>query len=268
MTVVRWTHPAVRGLDLWDVVLPGGVCLTDPLDPAALVTALGRALAALQQGTARSRTHGVLPATPFARVVLAGGRANDPAVRAGLTSLPVPSAVHTDPGWAFQAGAGVVAGNGEALLVDVGQTAVKVVTRGQRRRVPRPFGLLPARSPDGPAPTAAHVAEQRQRLRGFLAGALRDSGPADVVVMAQPCRLDTDGTPGGCSYVGMEDDRTLVTDVLREAGLSPGRTAVLNDAEAVAVGVGSAQRGADVVLVVTLGFGIGAAVVDPTGLRG
>ena len=115
---------------------------------------------------------------------------------------------------------------------------------------------------------SAEADEQRLELRRFLAEHLQASAtniPVEGLVIALPSRLDDDGVPEGSSYEGMAGDATLVRDTLEMAGLTDVPVWLLNDAELAAESarmhpaVDAQKR----TLVITLGFGLGAALLLP-----
>jgi predicted NBD/HSP70 family sugar kinase len=147
-----------------------------------------------------------------------------------------------------------------ALVVDVGQTALKLVYGGERWHGPRDFGQLPIASelPDDEWPA------RRARVIEFVAGAIRQV-PArpPALVLALPCALDGDLVASGCSYPYPKPDPALVGDLVQASGLAGIPTFVLNDAELAAVAAArdsrvSRRRPA---LVLTVGFGVGAALL-------
>jgi predicted NBD/HSP70 family sugar kinase len=166
---------------------------------------------------------------------------------------------------AEDAGRALAHGRGTCpLVIDVGQTAVKLMLAGERGLFRRDWQALPA-AESVPCIQPAH----RQRLRSFVADAIRSflqrtsARPPDVVVLALPCELDDQGVPGPCSYAGLEHDSEFADAVLAEAGLADLPCLLLNDAELAAV---SARARWDSLLlprtlVVTLGFGVGAALL-------
>ena len=84
-----------------------------------------------------------------------------------------------------------------------------------------------------------------------------------ALVFALASRVGNDGTPGGNTYAGFKNDRTLLTDALHMAGLDDLPLLLLSDAELAAHSARADPRVADFrkVLVITLGFGIGAALI-------
>src|SRR5262249_23032433 len=147
---------------------------------------------------------------------------------------------HISPDGAFVGEAGGFALLREAglsgLVVDVGQTAIKVSTESQRLIVPRQFEQLPLASVVGGGQERVRpwmrycVADAIQQALGCKQSPL----PYGALVLALPCELDDRCVPGPCSYAGLEGDAAFVEDVLHLAGLGGWTALVLNDAELVA----------------------------------
>ena len=229
--------------------MDGGI-LWDHMGSPHFSAVLRNALEALREGRARSRSGSPLEAArDFERVFVAGSRAG-----ALGTLLP-------DGPFAGEAG-GLALLREEGLpgmVVDMGQTSIKVSHGGRRGVILRDFDRLPARGGEAWTP------EDRERLRDFLARALREGAgaiPPPAVVLALPCELDSEGLPGGSSYAGMEGDRTLVRDAFVRAGLGHSRVLLINDAELAAASARLAMPRVKT-LVLTLGYGVGGAVLLP-----
>jgi predicted NBD/HSP70 family sugar kinase len=114
----------------------------------------------------------------------------------------------------------------------------------------------------------AEAPAQRRRLREFISlklqFAMSESGQRPgAMVFALPAKLDDNGTPHGSNYAGMAGDRALLIHGLEQAGLGSLPLFVLNDAELAALSARLDERLAAFrkVLVLTLGFGIGAALI-------
>jgi chitin deacetylase len=84
-------------------------------------------------------------------------------------------------------------------------------------------------------------------------------------VVALPGELAEDGTPGASSYQGTQNHRDLLPDALQQAHLSPATIGVINDAELAAVSASLLPEAAEKTLVLTLGFGLGAALLMAPG---
>jgi hypothetical protein len=179
----------------------------------------------------------------------------------GQAGLPIeaPYRVELSPDGAFVGERGGIellkqAARTSGLVVDVGQSAIKVTSWGRetaRRTIPRDAGQLPIRPPNV---VDTDVAEQRRRARTFLAKALR--GGRDIV-LALPCEIDDRGTPGRCSYIGWEGDSRLIADALRLAGAADAEVWLLQDSELAGLSCPAIGKRT---LVVTLGYAVAACV--------
>ena len=92
-------------------------------------------------------------------------------------------------------------------------------------------------------------------------GPLLTDAPAGIVC-ALPSRLDALGNPEGSSYIGMKDDISLLPDALALAGLHRTAVLTLNDAELAAVSARLHPLLRPPTLVLTIGFGVGAALIS------
>jgi hypothetical protein len=252
---------SVRALELWDLLTERGP-LWECRDLPAFPTLLMRAIDDVLAGKAR-RAGGPPPPEDCRRIghlFLGGGGSHAPGLAEALERGPLPFCLSADGAFVGEAGGlALLCQAGLAgLVVDVGQTAIKVSTLSRRLLVPRCFEQLPVGAADGLA---------RQALRDLVAGAIRQAlpFPVEAIVLALPCELDEDCLPGPCSYACLEGDDTFIEEVLRAAGLEGVPAFILNDAELAAA---SARLSPDVpadrvTLVLTLGFGVGAALLMP-----
>jgi hypothetical protein len=241
----------VRPLEIWDLLTRAGPlhsCRRRPDYPQLI----SEALEAIRAGEAR-RPGGECVRAAFGAVAVTGGGLLEPGVREALADrFPGPLTFAPDPVFAAALGR-----FGDAALVaDVGQTAIKVVHAGGRFLYPRDWGVLPPAEDIRPE----DVARQRAALRSFVAAALRPHHVArrGTVVLALPCDFPG-GVPGACSYAGLGGDADFVEAVLAGAGLAACDCVYLNDAVLAALSV---ARRAVPTLVVTLGFGVGGALIE------
>jgi hypothetical protein len=255
--LARHRDPRVAPLELWDLVVDG-VPLYRVDRGAGFGAALGRAVESLIDGVAVSESGARFPAEchDIREVVLVGGAAGEVV----WASDRVPARLAADAEHcAEQGGRALLAQLGaRGLVVDLGQSRLKV--SGARRRVyPRDLAAIPvsSRPVDG---------NGRAALVTFVAAALReatrdeqgDERPA-AIVLALPCEISQTGELGTCSYPWCAGD-TIVPEILAAAGLDEVPTLLLNDAELAAIGV-AADPFAAPALVLTLGFGVGAALL-------
>ncbi len=249
-------------VELWDLELRDGI-LWDAMQDSGLTDALAEAVEHLAEGSARTRSSTPLPeeSRHFEALWLAGGRSGRVARPRLAAAIDRPVWQPHDPQAISVHGAIALAPHARRLaVVDLGQSHLKGFTSDRRIVVARPWDRLPMREDcTDPIPVA------RQALRDWVGPALASlRADPDVVVVALPCELGDEPTPGGCSYAGLQDDDDFIPDVLAAAGWRPDTVWVLNDAElaAAAARQDPRTRGTST-LVLTLGFGFGAAVLQP-----
>jgi hypothetical protein len=189
-------------------------------------------------------------------VYLTGGGARDAA-----SALDVPYTLSDDPVFGPARAGLSLSGSTRVACIDVGQTSLKIATRGRVRRVERDLDRAPHR--DDVAPS------ERPRVRAatidFLADSLREVTDATEVVLALPCEIDDSCGARGCTYCWSDPEPALAEELLTAGGGKPSAVFILNDAELAAVEADrdpTLPRGG-VVLVLTIGFGVGAALLDP-----
>lgn len=175
---------------------------------------------------------------------------------------------------AERGGAALLAERGHAVgaVVDVGQTAVKVSVVGEeapRRYVEkRPAELRQVSASEQWMLDADDIAEQRDKAVAFIgAAAVRTLGPIrPPIILAMPCAVEQDLTTGPCSYVGFEGDSSLILDIVRTMQSLASPVYVANDAviaaESARWDMADLGHDAERVLVVTLGYGVGGALLE------
>ncbi len=265
-TPLRLGVPRALPLEIWRLLLPGGGSFSTAVrkQPARLL----EGLELLHRGEGRTRDARVAhqACAGYEHLVIGGGRArdiSDALLRRGptpFTRLPHDHIGETG-GLALAAEAGFPAAR--VLVVDLGQTSIKASYAGRRRQLPRDLELLPR---GRLASSRRH--EQREALCAFLAEAMREATaglPApQAVVFGLPGEVSAHAVPGKSTYVGAANDAALLSDALVRAGLCPEMIGVLNDAELAAASAALLPAAAVKTLVLTLGFGLGAALLhDP-----
>jgi hypothetical protein len=162
----------------------------------------------------------------FRHIHLLGGNAGRPGVAQALNAT-----VGEEPIFAAaRAGARLA-----PACADVGQTAIKLVARGSTWLRPR------------------------EDSRGFVAEALAGLGPGPCL-LALPCALEDDLSLTSCSYGWAAGD---LLPLLEAANLDSENALIVNDAELAAVAAMSDPQVPATIrtLVLTLGFGVGAALL-------
>jgi hypothetical protein len=235
------------------------------------------ALHMIHQGEGRTRSEGPLPEVvrDFDALHLCGGGASEESFRTAFRQAPWPATFGADGSFAgTKGGHALLADFGlRGLVIDLGQSSLKISTLDQRWIFPRDFQRLPFASEVGDRQRES----QQATLRDFITESLRrcltqsipsipsiaSAAPASGVVLALPARLDDHCTPEACSYAGLTGNTAFVPDCLTAAGLNHVPTFILNDAELAAL---SARQELHPVssrktLVLTIGFGVGAALL-------
>ena len=255
--LARHRDPRVTPLEVWDLLVDGVPLYRRERGPG-FGAALAAAAEALASGRAESESGAGFPDACRAvrRVVLAGGAAGAVA----WPSARLPASLAEDGDAAGERGGLAVLGRAgkRGLVADLGQSRLKVSSGAERRVYARDLAAIPvsARPVDGAG---------RDALVAFVAGALRraaaDAWP-EAIVLALPCEISPEGALGTCSYPWRAGD-PIVPEILAVSGLAAVPTLLLNDAELAALGV--AERGPveDATLVLTVGFGVGGALLRP-----
>lgn len=269
MTAVsRYRPPGIRPLELWN--LPVG---QDRLWQHVGAFALDQRRTAGEPDPSiaasfASKLRAALPAIGrlgggFQHIVLAGG----------ITGLggfeQEASFARILPGAGFGPG---TAGEPDEVVVDVGQTAIKVCQRGPQGSLVTALARDMTRLPvitDETRLTRTEARAMGQAAAEFAAHALSRgfATGAPRVMLAMPVELDDALVPGACTYAGWQGDTELVRRIISRAtetaGQAPQSVRVLNDAELAALAARKAGLcGPGRTLVITLGFGPGGAMVE------
>ena len=264
----RIRHPNIRPLEISDVWVAGST-LWDWSRAPGFASVLRRALERWRDNDCANPWNEAAPAglQGFDAVFVAGGRAEDDLLRTELSALPCAVVFGEEPLFGGERGGFELlqSRNLSGWVADLGKSQLKLSAPGWRWNFPRDWTRL---RPPWEA-SKIEIPAQRRRLREFIAlkfqAAMAESGlRPQSLVFALPCPVDDDGTPAPSSYVGMGGDGALLRDAMALAGLPDLPLLVLNDAELAALSAHSDARlaGFRKVLVLTLGFGIGAALIQ------
>jgi putative intracellular protease/amidase len=265
LVVQRLREPEIIPLEVGDLWVDGAV-VRERIADWGFAEAVQRALQLLYEGSGATWSNGaLLPSVAgFEAVYLAGGLALEGFLGARLEDSRWKTFFGAGGVFASVAGGlGVLADLGlSGWVLDLGQSQLKLASAKHVWTFPRNADRL-VRPEDL---TCQEV--QRRRLRDFLSLklqiALAETGSRpQALVFALPARLTDDGRPETGDYAGLRGYRELIPDVLESAGLADARAFVVNDAELAAFGARADPRLAEFrkILVLTLGFGIGAALV-------
>jgi len=264
----RVHHPEIVPLEVGDLWVDD-VVFREQMLRVGFVPALRQAIESLAAGRGATRSNGPLPpiVAGFGAVYLAGGRANDPEIHEGLAGLNCNVIAGTGGVFAgLSGGFELLRARGRSgWVLDLGQSQLKLASPTHAWTWPRDSARLPEESHTSPSALPTY----RRRLKEFIALKLQ-LAIAEVreipqcLVAALPSRLADDGTPLYGTYAGLRGYRSLIPDALELAGLRDVPVFVLNDAELAAHSARLDPRLAAYrkILVLTLGFGIGAALIQ------
>jgi hypothetical protein len=263
----RVSHPEITPLEFSDLGLNGARLRRRTAD-GCFSLSLRRVIEVLTADPdARSADH---PAAEFLvgieAVFLTGGRIENAVLRERSSRLFQPMIFGEESVFdGVEGGLEFLRARGLSGWVgDLGKSQLKLAAPERRWTFPRDWERL---RPADDVPTV-EIPTQRRRLREFIAFklqiAMAEYGERPrALVFALPTKLAGDGTPHTSNYPGMRGDRTLLPDALAMAGLPDLPLFVLNDAELAAFSARADPRLAQYrkVLVLTLGFGLGAALI-------
>ncbi|MEJ7727614.1 MAG: hypothetical protein WKG00_00185 [Polyangiaceae bacterium] len=253
----RLRLPGVLPVELWDAPCRGGILqgfrhrADLPAVLAELIDDLPRRLPGATAADARA------VAARIDHVHLLGGGA-DEALRDALTAHGVPCSLGDDALFAAaRAGLGLLAGAEAPLSIDVGQTSLKLCSRAGAWRAARDLGRAPR---SAPATETTATAEATER---FVLDAVLAHAPCDALLLALPCEVGDAGQLGASSY-GWRTDGAWPLRLAALAGAGAAGPMLLNDAELAAAAWlrTPAAASAGATLVLTIGFGVGGALVE------
>jgi len=133
----------------------------------------------------------------------------------------------------------------EALVIDVGQTQIKIAYGETRSIRKRDFEQLPI---------GLNIEEGA--LLSYIKNSLPEIKPR-MVILALPCYIHDNLRLGGSSYAEMKGNPTLLSDLAK--CYPDAHWKVLNDAEMAGLAAKPYLKGKSLVL--TLGFGVGACII-------
>jgi hypothetical protein len=262
----RWRRPNVQPLSIFDLELDGAPLwqrLGQPrVDALRADGADESRIGAQLAKSARAAIEILRERHRFERAFVGGGLTQIDGFAACLRGA---ADLCGDGAFVGERGGNALLGDGgSGVVVDVGQTAIKLSARGRRLVRARDLELLPLELIDpGGAPPRPEP-RRLERAAAFIGGAIGELGArGDRVVLALPCPVDDACVPGPCTY-GWQGEAALVPAILERSKLAPREVLVLNDAE-LAAETALLDHPAPL-LVLTLGFGPGAALVTGTDL--
>lgn len=242
--IQRWLIDKVTPLEIWDVTIEART-LWEWQREESFPEVLSLALEQLTNGIATTPDKRPIKHIPieYEHLYITGGASQSPALRkkfinADFSGSPIFGACESGLNYWDH-----------ALAIDVGQTQIKVAYENERITIPRDFKRLPVRGPSSYA-----------SLLDFIKGALPNIKPQNVI-LALPCHISPDLNLGDSSYAKMGGSPLFLKDLSQAYPESTWH--VINDAELATLC--APDRGENRTLVLTLGFGVGACLLNHRG---
>jgi hypothetical protein len=255
-----WSHAGIAPIEMWDVLVEGR-SLFARRDEPTFFGSLAAAVMALRRGDAVRETGERLARASWRSVALLGGGVDPPRAIEAFAAVDVePRIVSNDPLFPARAARQMLATttpiSAPLVVCDVGQTAIKTsASRGT-------FARSRSRSGMG-----------RAAFVGEIARAIADAcnEPAAVapsfLLLGLPCEIEARGDAivcGPSTYPTAGDGVALARDVVTRAGFAETEVALVNDAVLAAWAHRATRRdqGSPSELVLTMGLGVGAALIE------
>lgn len=265
----RLRLPGVTPLEVWDLPV-GNERLWQLVGSARLETlaATGRRVSNIVAGfleAIRAAWPGLCGRAGVApsRLLLAGGLTGLPGfAEAASSMLGALARVAVLPGGAHGA---LAAGAPDELVLDIGQTAAKAGLGARRLTLPRDAACPVIVVERQATMTAAERESAGAAAEAFFTRCLKHAlslGTPRRILLGLPVELDDELVPGACTYAGLAGRRGLVRAMVEGAGaLAP--LLACNDAELAALAARNlGMAGPGTTLLLTLGFGPGAARLE------
>ena len=238
-----YQNSKITALEVWHGVTPYGDL--DKLSGITLYQALLSFLADLLNGKAQTAlaadTQTLQLARGFEKIILKGGGA--PEFYTFLQSKQVPCPVELIAEYRGLAGFD--------LTVDWGQTAIKVTSLSRHLQIKRDTEKFPLRLAND-----VSTVEDIEKLNNQLNLILNDFSDLKSLCLALPVKISESFSAEPSTYKGLEGD---LRQVFAASNL-PEHTVIMNDAVLAAA---SLDIPTSKTLVLTIGFGVGAALWNP-----
>ena len=240
----RWQIDNATPLEVWDVVIEERTLWSwqkEECFPEVLSLALGQ----LVNGTAIGSEGRVIQNIPISydRLYITGGGSQSEGLKRQFPQVCFGSSP------IFGACEAALGHWNKAVAIDVGQTQIKIAYEDERISIPRDLKRLPVQGPS-----------DYSCLLNFIIRSLPELNPQHVV-LALPCSIGLDLELGDSSYSSMGNNPRLLKDVSQAYPRSTWH--IINDAELATLC--ATEVGKQRTLVLTLGFGVGACIVDSRG---
>ena len=240
-----YRHSHLQGLEVWQGIARHSTLHQLRYDKGAYFSGLDEFLGRLHAGTAQTAAGDPLGAAAgFQRLLLAGGDAADAAA-----TLQWPNELAGPGPFARRAGAEAIWRENRwrnPSAIDRGQTRLKIITPNTNQAIERDEAFLPF------GRTALPEEEGRVRLRQWLCAHLPAS--YDGVLLALPNAIDPEGRAESSTYPGLYGPVEPIFNGVF------GDTPVIVGNDAILTARGYPPAHGEKTLLLTLGFGVGAAL--------
>lgn len=249
----------VKPLEVWDCITPKGR-LWDHMYTNDFASLLAGCLLQIRSASATTLSKAEIPdyAQDYDALYIMGGGSENRAIITQLQQLPIPLIIAQNPIYCALDAAQqlLTASEKSGMVVDVGQTQIKIVVEGKYFSYPRDLLQLPIEE----------TCPQKNALANFIATSISistDKAPENII-LALPCTIDENLNLGPCSYQQMHNNRELINEIIDSTELNKSTIQIINDAELAGLAASRDKRLTSFkkVLVITLGFGVGAAILE------
>lgn len=260
----RLMSPNIIPLEIWDCIIEDHT-LWECMYTLTFPERLKAAILNLHKGLVQTKSKGLIKCESrgFDAVFIGGGGASFKGLKKSLETLPIPVFFSREKTFVGESGGRhllkKMACNG--VIMDIGQTKIKISASGNRHIFPRDFSQIPIADSISKNEESYYYSLFCQ----YAGDSLIQTGHniAQAIVIALPCWISKAGICGGSSYAGVEGRENVAKDICLAGGINPSICIYLNDAELAAVSASLDTRliHAKKVLVITLGFGVGGAIL-------
>lgn len=265
--ITRVIQDRITPLEIWDCVTKDG-SLWDSKQGDNFPEILRDTLENIRSGSAKTLSNLFISesSSDFDSIFIAGGDAQSPALIQTLSTMGVPIIASRDPLFSGECGGeSILKDNGlEGVIVDVGQTQIKISINGRRSLFRRDLDKLPIRDKEQQLLDLKNASSLQDFVSQSIIQSIGNKNSPAALVLALPCWISAKGKLGGSSYIGMRDNKVLVDEIVKFSSLNDSPIFLLNDAELTAHSAISNKKVSRYkrTIIITLGFGVGAAILE------
>ena len=265
--IVRLSRSEIIPLEIWDCITPLGI-LWDSMYLKNFTDILNRVIINIHRGRAKTRSNiGIDSCSQgFDAVFVAGGGSDNSLIQMGLRRLPFPVIFSSDPVFSGSNGGKVILKRQyfNNIIIDVGQSQIKISMNDENKIYKRNFSELPISIDSDSKVLANKITIFENYLITSINDFLELRPSPNTVVFALPCSISLNGTLGSCSFSGIENNNTVIENIVKKSTLNCAQVLLLNDAELSSYEAldDSRLQKFNKILVITIGFGVGATIIN------